>query len=67
MNSIKNKANLMDLISATGLVILLKLDPLFYFWAQKTLKLQGWTQNNDRAPPVLLYEALSIISKPLVN
>ena len=37
-----NKANLRDLIAATCLVILLKLDSIFYFSAHMTLKLFGW-------------------------
>ena len=38
----KNKANLRDLIAATGLVILLKLDSNRRFFARVTLKFDGW-------------------------
>ena len=37
-----NKANLRDLIAATGLVILLKLDSNRRFFAHVTLKFDGW-------------------------
>ena len=37
-----NKANLRDLIAATGLVILLKLDSNRVFFALVTLKFDGW-------------------------
>ena len=37
-----NKANLRDLIAATGLVILLKLDSNRQFFARVTLKFNGW-------------------------
>ena len=37
-----NKANLRDLIAATGLVILLKLDSIVDFSARVTLKFDGW-------------------------
>ena len=37
-----NKANLRDLIAATGLVILLKLDSNCRFFARVTLKFDGW-------------------------
>ena len=39
---IVNKANLRDLIAATGLVILLKLDSNCRFFAHVTLKFDGW-------------------------
>ena len=39
-----NKANLRDLIAATGLVILLKLDSNRRFSARVTLKFDGWPQ-----------------------
>ena len=39
-----NKANLGDLIAATGLVILLKLDSNRRFSARVTLKFDGWPQ-----------------------
>ena len=37
-----NKANLRDLIAATGLVILLKFDPNHRFFSLVTLKFDGW-------------------------
>ena len=37
-----NKANLRDLIAATGLVILLKLDSNRWLFARVTLKFDGW-------------------------
>ena len=37
-----NKANLRDLIAATGLVILLKFDPNHRFFSRVTLKFDGW-------------------------
>ena len=48
-----NKANLRDLIAATGLIILLKFDPNHHFSACVTLKFDGWPQKNNKAP--LLY------------
>ena len=39
-----NKANLRDLIAATGLVILLKLDSNRRFFARMTLKFDGWPE-----------------------
>ena len=39
---IRNKANLRNLIAATGLVILLKLDSNGRFFARVTLKFDGW-------------------------
>ena len=42
---IHNKANLRDLIAATGLVILLKLDSNRRFFAHATLKFDGWPRN----------------------
>ena len=41
---LENKANLRDLIAATGLVILLKLDSNRQFFARVTLKFDGWPQ-----------------------
>ena len=38
----QNKANLRDLITATGLVIFLKFDPNHRFSARMTLKFDGW-------------------------
>ena len=41
-NQNNNKANLRDLIAATGLVILLKFDPNHrFFWSLVTLKFDG--------------------------
>ena len=45
LRMILNKANLGDLIAATGLVILLKLDSIVDFSARVTLKFDGWPQN----------------------
>ena len=42
--SYKNKANLRDLIAATGLVILLKLDSNHRFFSPVTSKFNGWPQ-----------------------
>ena len=41
---LENKANLRDLIAATGLIILLKLDSNCQFLARMTLKFDGWPQ-----------------------
>ena len=43
-----NKANLGDLIAATGLVILLKLDSNRRFFAHVTLKFDGWPRKKIR-------------------
>ena len=48
-----NKANLRDLIAATGLVILLKFDPNHRFCSPFDLEIWCMTSKNDRAP--LLY------------
>ena len=48
-----NKANLRDLIAATGLVILLKFDPNHRFFSQCDLEIWCMTSKNIRAP--LLY------------
>ena len=48
-----NKANLRDLIAATGLVILLKFDPNHRFFSPCHLEIWWMTLENDRAP--LLY------------
>ena len=45
----RNKANLMDLIAATGLVILLKLDSNHRFFILYDLKLRWMTLTNNRA------------------
>ena len=49
----KNKANLRDLIAATGLVILLKFDPNHRFFSPCDLEIWCMTSKNIRAP--LLY------------
>ena len=48
-----NKANLRDLIAATGLVILLKFDPNHRFFSPCDLEIWWMTLENNRAP--LLY------------
>ena len=48
-----NKANLRDLIAATGLVILLKFDPIHRFFSLCDLEIWCMTLKNNRAP--LLY------------
>ena len=45
-----DKANLRDLIAATGLVILLKLDSNFDFFYLCDLKIWWMTSKNNRAP-----------------
>ena len=50
---ITNKANLRDLIAATGLVILLKFDPNHGFFSPCGLEILWMTLENNRAP--LLY------------
>ena len=47
---ITNKANLKDLIAATGLVILLKLDSNRRFFSPCDLEIWWMTQKNNRAP-----------------
>ena len=49
----ENKANLRDLIAATGLVILLKFDPIHRFFSPCDLEILCMTPKNNRAP--LLY------------
>ena len=44
-----NKANLRDLIAATGLVILLKFHPIHRFLAPVTFKFDGWPRKSFRA------------------
>ena len=44
-----NKANLRDLIAATGLVILLKLDPNHWFFSPCDLEIWWMTSKNDKA------------------
>ena len=55
MQTAKNKANLRDLISATSLVILLKLDSHWRFFSPRELEIWWKTMENNRAP--LLYHA----------
>ena len=50
ITSIINKANLRDLIAATGLVILLKLDLNRRFFSPCDLDIWWMTQKNNRAP-----------------
>ena len=45
-----NKANLRDLITATGLVILLKFDPNHRFFTPRDLEIWWMTSKNNRAP-----------------
>ena len=52
-NNKKNKANLRDLIAATGLVILLKLDANRWFFSTCDLEIWWMTSQNNRTP--LLY------------
>ena len=63
-----NKANLGDLIAATGLVNLLKLDPNRQFVSMCELEIWWMTSENYRAPiPHYIVQALCIISNPSVN
>ena len=63
-----NKANLRDLIAATGLVILLKLDSNRRFFRPCDLELWLMTSKYNRAPFIYYWhQALCIISKPSVN
>ena len=50
MNYLVNKENLRDLIAATGLVILLKLDLNHRFFSPCDLEIWWMTQKNNRAP-----------------
>ena len=52
-DDLENKANLRDLIAATGLVILLKFDPNHWFFSPCDLEIWCMTLKNNRAP--LLY------------
>ena len=47
---VQNKANLRDLIAATGLVILLKLDLNRWFFSLCDLEIWWMTKKNNRAP-----------------
>ena len=53
----KNKANLRDLIAATGLVILFKLDSNCWFFSPCELEIWRMTSKNNRVP-LLLYTKL---------
>ena len=56
-----NKANLRDLIAATGLVILLKLDSNLRFFSPCDLEIWWMTPKNNR-PPLLCYCMLFVSS-----
>ena len=58
LNLQDNKANLRDLIDATGIVILLKLDSKVNFSARVTLKFEGWPQKTIGH---LFYATLSVL------
>ena len=62
----RNKANLRDLIAATGLVILLKLDSNRWFSSKCDLKNWCMTSKNNRAPSIL-HQVFRIISNPSDN
>ena len=70
-----NKATLWDLIAATGLVILFKLDSNHRFLACKAFKFVGWPKKNKGWPwkrighlsGPMPYHALCIIPSPYVN
>ena len=51
-----NKANLRDLIAATDLVILLKLDLNRWFFSPCDLEIWWMTQKNNRAPPLCYFK-----------
>ena len=53
ISSLQNKANMRDLIAATGLVILLKFDPNHRFCSPCDLEIWWMTPKNNRTP--LLY------------
>ena len=59
-------ATLRDLIAWTGLVILLKLDSNRWYFAYMTLKIDGWPWET-MGTFSMLFQALCIISWPLVN
>ena len=64
----KNKANLRDLIAATGLVILLKLDLNPRFFSRCDLEIWWMTQKNNRAPLLCHFELFaSFRSHCMVN
>ena len=62
-----NKANLRDLIAASGLVILFKLDSNNRFLGPHDLEMWFMTSKNNRSPLLILHQTLCSISKPLVN
>ena len=51
-----NKANLRDLIAATGLVILLKLDSNWRFFSLCDFEIWWMTLKNNRAPPLCYFK-----------
>ena len=64
----ENKANLRDLIAATGLVILLKLDSNHQLFSPCDLEIWWMTfLEKPLGMPSLLCQALCIVSNPLVN
>ena len=54
----KNKANLRDLIAATGLVILLKLDEIHRFFSPCDLEIWWMTPKNNRSPLLCYFKFL---------
>ena len=64
---IPNKANLRDLIAATGLVMLLKLSSNRRFFGPCDLDIWRMTSKNNRAPLLYYGQALCINSKPSEN
>ena len=62
-----NKANLRDLLAATGLVILLKLDSNCRFFSPCDLEILWMTSKNDRAPLLDYIKLFCIILDPSVN
>ena len=64
---IKNKANLRNLIAASGLVFLLNIGFKSFFGGPCDLEIWWKTSKNNRAPPLYYVKLLCIISKPPVN
>ena len=62
-----NKANLRDLLAATSLVILLKLDSNRRFFSPYDLEIWWMTSKNYRAPLLDYIKVLCIILNPSVN
>ena len=62
-----NKANLRDLIAATGQVILLKLDSTHWFFIMPDLEIRWITLKDNKTPLLGHIKLLCIISKPSVN